>query len=321
MILAGDIGGTKTLLGLFEPGGKRPKRLSASAFSTIDYPGLPEMIEDFLAAQPARPRIERAAFGVAGPVIDQSAQMTNVEWRVDAAELARRFELRHTRLLNDLEAMAYSVPVLEASERHTLQEGAPGAVGNMAIVAAGTGLGTAFLHWVEGHHRPVPSEGGHTDFAARTDREFELAKFLRDRYGRAEIEHVLSGPGLLNLSEFTHQGSRCAASTDGPREPADVSKAALDGTCPHCVEALDIFVTVYGAVAGNFALAAVTRGGVYLGGGIAPRILPALERGSFIEAFRAKGPMTPLLDDMPVHVILNADAGLLGAAVYAAGMV
>ena len=321
MILAGDIGGTKTLLGLFEPNGRRPKRLTMSVFTTIDFPGLPAMIEEFLATLPSRPRIERATFGVAGPVIDQTAQMTNVVWRVDAAELINGFRWRHAQLLNDLEAMAYSVPVLDSSELHPLQAGDPAAVGNMAVVAAGTGLGTAFLHWINGRHYPVASEGGHTDFAARTDREVALVSFLRARYGRAEIEHVLSGPGLINLSDFTHQHSRCnatEASGERPQLPADVSEAALADACPCCVEALDIFVTVYGAVAGNFALAAVTRGGVFIGGGIAPRILPALERGSFIEAFRAKDPMTPLLDAMPVNVILNPEAGLLGAAVYAA---
>jgi glucokinase len=321
MILAGDIGGTKTLLGLFELDGARPERQTMSAFQTTDYPDLPAIIEAFLASQPSRPRIDRAAFGVAGPVIDQAAQMTNVSWRVDAAELRAAFNLRHARLLNDLEAMAYSVPVLNASELHSLQQGDRSAEGNIALIAAGTGLGTAFLHWVDGRHLPVASEGGHTDFAARTDREVELAAFLRARYGRAEVEHVLSGPGLINVSDFTHQRGRCAAleaAGDGPDAPAEVSKAALANACPCCVEALDIFVTVYGAVAGNFALAAVTRGGVFIGGGIAPRILPALERGAFIEAFRSKAPMTPLLEAMSVSVILNAEAALLGAAVYAA---
>jgi glucokinase len=243
-----------------------------------------------------------------------------VPWRVDAAELSRTVGLRHARLLNDLEAMAYSIPVLDRTELRTLQSGERDPEGNIALVAAGTGLGTAFLHRVDGRYVPVASEGGHTDFAARTDREVALADFLRARYGRAELEHVLSGPGLINISDFTHQRGRCAAveaAGDGPQVPAEVSKAALAEACPCCVEALDIFVTVYGAVAGNFALAAITRGGVFIGGGIAPRILPALERGSFIEAFRSKDPMTPLLEAMPVNVILNRDAGLLGAAVYA----
>jgi glucokinase len=321
MILAGDIGGTKTLLGLFRPDGPRPSRVRFAAYATLDYPGLPDIVDVFLAEQPPPAPIQCATFGVAGPVIDQSAEMTNVPWRVDAAELSARFKFRHVKLLNDLEAMAYSVPVLTASELHQLQAGDRTAEGNIALVAAGTGLGTSFLHWMDGRYAPIASEGGHTDFAARTDREIELLEFLRARYGRAEVEHVLCGPGLLNLADFTHANGRCPtleAANGSPDLPAEVSRAALAGSCACCVEALDLFVSAYGAVAGNFALAAVTRGGVFIGGGIAPRILPALEKGTFIEAFNAKAPMHPLLEAMPVHVILNPEAGLLGAAVYAA---
>jgi glucokinase len=324
MILAGDIGGTKTLLGLFRPDGTRPSRASFDAYPTLDYAGLPEIIESFLAAHATGAPIQLATFGVAGPIIDQAAEMTNVPWRVDAAELRARFGFRDVTLLNDLEAMGYSVPVLAASELKPLQAGDPGAEGNIALIAAGTGLGTSLLHRVDGRYVPIASEGGHTDFAGRTDREIELVQFLRARFGRAEVEHVLSGPGLVNLAEFTHANRRCPAfqeAADPPDLPAAVSRSALAGTCECCVEALDLFVAAYGAVAGNFALAAVTRGGVFLGGGIAPRILPALERGTFIEAFNAKEPMRPLLEAMPVQVILNREAGLLGAAVYAARQV
>jgi glucokinase len=322
MILAGDIGGTKTLLGLFETGDRRPTRTTLSSFTTLDFPGLPAIIEEFFAAHGTRPPIERAAFGIAGPVIEQTAQMTNVPWAVDAAELTRAFGFQHLRLLNDLEAMAYSVPVLNATELRQLQAGTLEPRGNIALIAAGTGLGTALLHFVDGRYVPMASEGGHTDFAARTDREIELVTILRARYGHAKVEQVLSGPGLLNLSDFTHQDQRCRAAADGstPQDPADVSHFALDNKCPHCVEAMDMFVEAYGAVAGNFALTAVTRGGVFIGGGIAPRILPALERDAFTAAFAAKPPMDDLLRAMPVHVILNAEAGLLGAAVFAAGM-
>ncbi len=318
MILAGDIGGTKTLLGLFEPAARRPGRLQMQSFSTLDYSGLPAIIEQFLAAN-GKPANIRAAFGVAGPVIDEAAQMTNVPWRVDAAQLSQVFSFQRVKLLNDLEAMAYGVPVLESSELHQLQAGDPDAAGNLALIAAGTGLGTSLLHWIDGRHIPIASEGGHTDFAARTDRELELVQFLRARYGRVEIEHVLSGPGLVNIAEFTHSGARCPALDDmqSPDAPAHVSKTALAGTCACCREALDLFVAAYGAVAGNFALTGVTRGGVFIGGGIAPRILPALEQPAFRDAFRAKGPMSPLLEAMPIHVIMNAETGLLGAAVYA----
>lgn len=321
MILAGDIGGTKTLLGLFTSEGPRPTRLSFAAYPTLEYPDLTAIVERFVASQTPPPKIERAVFGVAGPVIDEAAEMTNVPWRVDAHELSRHFTFRHIRLLNDLEAMAYSVPVLNPSELRQLQRGDPHGEGNIALIAAGTGLGTSFLHWVDGRYVPIASEGGHSDFAARTDREIEFVTFLRARYGRAEVEHVLSGPGLINLSDFTHRGRRCsflAAISDLAELPAAVTTTALAGGCPHCVEALDLFVSAYGAVAGNFALAAVTRGGVFVGGGIAPRILPVLERGDFIAAFNDKPPMDALLKATAVHVILNPDAGLLGAAVFAA---
>jgi glucokinase len=324
MILAGDLGGTKTLIGLFADGEVRPEPVDIRAYTTLDYPGLPKIVDEFLGAQKSRPEIAAAAFGVAGPVLDQSAEMTNVPWHVNAAELHGLFGLSRVRLLNDLEAMAYSLPVLNESELHQLQRGDRDARGNLGLIAAGTGLGTSLVHCIDGRYVPVASEGGHTDYAGRTDRELEFVKFLRDRYGRAEVEQVLSGPGLINLSDFTHQGGRCADldhAGDSPDVPAIVSKAALEGRCMQCVEALDLFVAAYGAMAGNLALTAVTRGGMFIGGGIAPRILPALTRPAFLEAFNAKDPMRPLLEAMPVNVILNAQSGLLGAAVYAAQLI
>jgi glucokinase len=319
MILAGDIGGTKTLIGLFEPHVGRPVPVDVRSFPTTEFDGLPAIIEAFFAAQSSRPNVHAAAFGVAGPVINQSAQMTNVEWRVSADEVARAFALSNVRLLNDLEAMAHSVPVLSGNELRTLQTGVRRHDGNIAIVAAGTGLGGAMLHRLESRYVPVASEVGHSDFPARTDRELEFVRFARDKYGRAEIEHVLCGPGLVNLAEFTHGASKCSVwehTTDASSLPAEISKSALARTCAFCVEALEMFVESYGAVAGNLALTAVTTGGVFIGGGIAPRILPALESGRFVQAFNDKGPMRPLLEAMPVHVILNDTAGLLGAAVY-----
>jgi len=325
MILAGDVGGTKTLIGLFRFDARRPTPVpkASRTYPTTDYPGLPAIIDAFFAEHGTREPIEAAAFGVAGPVIDQSAEMTNVPWRVDAAEVCGAISCGRVRLLNDLEAMAYSVPVLEPRELRSLQAGTRNAEGNMGLIAAGTGLGESLLHWVSGRYVPVPTEGGHTDFAARTDRDLEFVRFLRGQFGRAEVEHVLSGPGLVNLARFTHAAGQCRALdgvADAPEVPAAVSKSALAGTCPCCVEALQMFVEAYGAVAGNLALTAVTAGGVFLGGGIAPRILPALEKPAFIDAFTDKGPMRPMLEAMPVHVILNPEAGLLGAAVYAAGM-
>jgi len=319
MILAGDVGGTKTLIGLFERGDRRPLPVDVRTFPTTQYPGLPAIIAAFFDQHPRPAQLTAAAFGVAGPVIDQSAKMTNVPWTVDAAELARALAVTRVRLLNDLESMAYSLPVLQADELKQLQAGGDRPNGTIALIAAGTGLGQALLHHSSEGYVAIPSEGGHSDFAPRTDREIAFMRYLRDRYGRAEIEHVLSGPGLLNLSGFTHLGDQCAAlgGKGIPETPAAVSTNALGGRCAKCSEALDLFVTVYGAAAGNLALAAVTAGGVFVGGGIGPRILPALENGKFVQAFKDKGPMRPLLEGIAVHVILNPQSALLGAAVCA----
>jgi glucokinase len=322
MILAGDVGGTKTLIGLFEFDARRPVRIDVRSFPTTSYPGLPAIIEAFFSQQPSRPVVTAAAFGVAGPVIDQEAQMTNVPWAVEAEAVRRAFGFTHVRLLNDLEAMVTSLPVLTADELTRLQTGTPDPVGNAALIAAGTGLGEAVLHRTGAGLFPLPSEGGHTDFAARTDRELELVRYLRGRYGRAELEHVLSGRGLVNLSDFTHLEGRCAGDASGrpPDQPAAVTTLALERRCPKCVEAVDLFLSGYGAAAGNLALTAMTTGGVFIGGGIAPRILPALQNGVFLAAFNDKGPMRPLLEAMPVSVILNAEAGVVGAAVHANAM-
>lgn len=323
MILAGDIGGTKTLIGLYDDSTRRPTPIDVRAFATTEFSGLPAIIDAFRGEQPKSSSIDAAVFGIAGPIIDQSAEMTNVEWRVDRKVLVDTLGIPHVHLLNDLEAMGYGVLVLNRDELVILQTGNPRSDGNLALIAAGTGLGEALLHYVDGRYRPIPSEGGHTDFAARTDRELELVRFLIERYGRAELEHVLSGPGILTLSEFTHRGRLCEAldhlDGDVPDIPAEVSRSALAGTCACCVEALNMFVEAYGAAAGNLALAAVTSG-VFVGGGIAPQILPALQDGRFLRAFNDKGPMRPLLESVRVQVILNPESGLLGAAVYAREM-
>ena len=321
MILAGDIGGTKTLLGLFDAATVRPRAIATRSFATLEYADLPSMIAEFLRGTRTRPdAIDRASFGVAGPVIDEGATLTNVPWRVEGRGVASAFHLRHVFLLNDLEAMAWSVPVLRDAEVHVLQEGAALRGGNIALIAAGTGLGQALLHWVDGRFAPSPSEGGHADFAARNDREIALVRDLTTRYGRADVEHVISGRGLINIHRVAHaEPCRAVADLDAPDAPAVISQAALDRTCPGCVETLDMFVDAYGAEAGNVALRSVSTGGLFVGGGIAPKILPAITSGAFIRAFRAKPPLDAMLRSMPVKIILNAEAGLLGAAVFAAG--
>ena len=261
--------------------------------------------------------IDRACFGVAGPVIDEAAALTNVAWRVDARSVATAFGLRRVTLLNDLVAMAYGVPVLQPSELHVLQDGEPMRGGNIGLIAAGTGLGQALLHNMDGRFVPSASEAGHADFAARTEREIALTRDLTARYGRADVEHVVSGRGLLNIHRVAHhEPCRASINLEAPDAAAAITAAALDRRCAGCVETLDLFVEAYGAEAGNLALRTVATGGVFVGGGIAPKILPALTTGAFMRAFRAKPPLDAMLAATPVSVILNAEAGLLGAAVY-----
>lgn len=319
MLLAGDIGGTKTLLGLFDPQSARPAPILARSYVTLDYPDLIPMIAAFMQEEGVRgAALETATFGVAGPVIGDTATLTNVPWHVDAAAIERAFNIRQVSLLNDLQAMAYAVPVLNADELRTVQAGTVHPEGNMALIAAGTGLGQALLHQVDGRFIPSPSEAGHADWAARNDREITVLRDLLQRFGRAEVEHVVSGQGLVNLHRVTHRAG-CAANVDGsePEAPAKISTAALENRCESCVEALSIFVDAYGAEAGNLALRSVSTAGLFIGGGIAPKILPALTDGRFLRAFLDKAPLAEVLANMPVKIVLNAEAGLLGAAVHA----
>lgn len=322
MILAGDVGGTKTLLGLFDPQPVRPEPLHVRSFSTTEFESLSEMIAAFAADEHVRQaRIGAAAFGVAGPVLGSQAELTNVPFTIDALDVSQRFGITHVKLLNDLEAMAYAVPVLEGDELHVLQAGVALRGGNMGLIAAGTGLGQAILHNVEGRFIPSPTEAVHADWAPRTDLDISVLRMLREERGRAEVEDVVSGKGLPNLHRATHS-SPCAAgiAPDAPGAPAAITSAALDRRCPQCIQALEIFVDAYGAEAGNLGLRAMATAGLFIGGGIAPKILPALTDGRFLRAFRDKGAMHPLVERMPVKVILNAEAGLLGAAVFAAGL-
>jgi glucokinase len=319
MLLAGDVGGTKTLLGLFDPIPARPRPVLVRAFGTLDFADLPSMIAAFLRDETASgASIEAACFGVAGPVIHDAAELTNVPWRVEARVVATTFGLSRVRLLNDLQAMAYAVPVLKESEVHVLQEGEALRGGNIALIAAGTGLGEALLHNIDGQFIPSPSEGGHADFAARTEREVTVMRELTARYGRAEVEHVLSGPGVVNIHRALHKTACLAGiNLDETGAPAAITKAALESACQCCTETLALFVEAYGAEAGNVALRMMSTGGVFIGGGIAPKILPALSSGAFMRAFRAKAPFAGLLARIPVKVIMNNECALVGAAVYA----
>jgi glucokinase len=320
MLLAGDLGGTKTLLGLFRQSGTaRPEMVVTHEFATLDFPAAADILAAFLTKTGvAADAIDAACFGVPGPVIDQRVQPTNVDWTVDARELQSQLQLKHVHLLNDLEAMAYVVPVLRDDELLVLQKGKRNSLGNGALLAAGTGLGQALLINIDGTWRPSPSEGGHVDFAARTPREIELLQYLIRLYGRAHTEHIACGPGLVNLARFTSQGqSYVFRDGDASDLPARITEAALEHRCPHCVEALELWVSAFGSLSGNFALAGLATGGVYIGGGIPAKILPAFETPTFITAFNAKEPFDVLLRDIPVSIILNRHAGLDGTAVYA----
>ena len=324
MVLAGDVGGTSTRIGLYDSLPARPRPIAIREFATLEYDNLSAILKDFAADERVRrAEIESACFGVAGPVVGHSAKLTNVPWNLDARVVAADFQIPNVSLLNDLQAMAYAVPLLQERELHTLQQGEALRGGNIALIAAGTGLGEALLHNIEGRFIPSASEGGHADFAARTDVEIAIVRELTGRLGRAEIEAVVSGLGLMNIHRTTHaalnQPCLAVGNPDDPDAPALVSSAALDRRCAGCVEALMVFVEAYGAEAGNLALRSVATGGVYVGGGIAPKILPALTDGRFMRAFRSKGSFEEMLRRMPVHVILEPLAGLLGAAIYAAG--
>jgi glucokinase len=320
MLLAGDLGATNTRLGLFRRQEPRPVEVFSRDFPTNGYPGVSPMIQELLQETQTRVQdIEAACIGAAGPVIRQRVHPTNISWYVDAQDVMSTTRLQRLHLLNDVEVMGHSVNALLPSELHVLQQGTKNPEGNAVLLTAGTGLGTGMLINIEGKLYPSPSEGGHADFAPRTAREIALLQSLQKMFGRAHIEHIVSGPGLVNVLRFTSEvlgGSSVLADAT----PAKVTQAALDNTDPACVEALDLFLTVYGAASGNLAMTCMATGGVYLGGGIPPRILPAFDGGSFMQAFLAKEPMGDLMRSIPVSIILNDQAGLLGAAVFAAGM-
>jgi glucokinase len=320
VILAGDIGGTNARLGLFEAGAGG---LSLVAFETYASRegGLKEHLLGFRArhAQP----LEAAAIGIAGPVVAGRVATTNLPWLVDAAELARVLGVREVVLMNDLEALAWSLDVLSPEGIAELQPGSAGAVGTRAVIAAGTGLGQVSLAQAGDRAVALASEGGHADFAPRTELEIALLRWLVARHGRASWERVLSGRGLHAVYQFLRETRDAepawlAEELRAGDPPAVISSAALEGRSELCAEALDLFVSVYGAEAGNLALRTLATGGVYLGGGIAPRILPWLRRPQFLGAFLAKGRLSPLLEATPVRVVLETRAGLMGAARRAA---
>lgn len=323
LVLAGDIGGTKTSLALFSVKDDKLHVESTRTFPSKRYSGLGPVLQDFLAGD--GPKLDAACFGIAGPVVDGKVKTPNLPWMVDTAELRRALKLDAAWLLNDLEAGAYGIFTLGNDEFCTLNEGTMRQSGNKALIAAGTGLGQAILH-DDGHHfDPLASEGGHGDFAPRNELEIDLLRHLIERFQHVSYERVVSGPGLFNIYRFFKERrglaepqwltDRFAAADD---DSAVISQAALAGEAEICVKSLDLFVSVYGAEAGNLALRAKSVRGLYIGGGIAPKILAKLRDGTFMRAFVDKGRYTDLLAAIPVQVVLNDQAALRGAAYYAA---
>ncbi len=322
MILAGDVGGTNTRLAVFAVDGGRLAPRVEEIFPSREHGSLEAIATRFAAAH--RLRVRHAGFGVAGPVQNGRCEATNLPWVVDARRLAQELGAEAVWLLNDLEANAYGIAALAPADIVMVAPGAPGAAGNMAVIAAGTGLGEAGLCWDGSRHVAFASEGGHASFAPADETQVQLLRSLRREHDHVSWERVLSGPGLHSIYLFLRDAGadeepawlREALGQGDPS--AAISRAALEGRSVLCGKALDLFVSLYGAEAGNLALKVMATGGVFLGGGIAPKILPKLQGPAFREAFVAKGRMRRLLEAIPVRVILNDKTALLGAARYAA---
>ena len=321
MILAGDVGGTKVDLALYDFINGKLRYTRDKVYKAKDYPGLEVIVREFLGAD----QVTAACFGVPGPVRHGRLRLTNLPWTLDSRELSSGLGIEHVFLINDLEANGYGIAELTADQIFTLSEGDSVQTGNRALIAAGTGLGQSLLIW-NGHiHVPYPSEGGHADYAPRNEDEIDLLRFLKEKYnGRVSFERVVAGMGLTSIYQFLRD-------VRGMEEPVwlreKIAKAsdpnsvitenALSAKSEICEKALDMFVSAYGAEAGNLALKVLSVGGLYVGGGIAPRIIEKLKDGTFLKAFTDKGRLSQLLINMPVRVILESRAALMGAAAYA----
>ncbi len=322
LVLAGDIGGTSTRLAFFDATDGQLALLAEARYPSREAGRLEEIVGRFVREQGMA--AERACFGIAGPVRDGRVRTPNLPWSVSAIELARTLGLAEVQMINDLAANAFGIDLLGPEDFLVLNQGVADPTGTIAVISAGTGLGEAFAFWDGSAHRPYPSEGGHADFAPRNELEAELLLYLRAEHGRVSTERVVSGPGLRNIYRFLRDARHL------PETPAVVEQmrrgdpsavitgAALAGECPLCGETLDLFVALYGAEAGNMALRVLATGGVYLGGGIAPKIIERLKGPGFMLAFTAKGRLSPLLETIPVRVILNEKTALLGAGRCAA---
>lgn len=326
MILAGDVGGTKVHLALYQFDNGRLKSVREHKYPASDFATLDDVVNDFFKEDDAsRQQVAAACFGCPGPVRNGRLKLTNLPWTLDARELQASLRIEHIFLINDLEANGYGIPELAPESVFTLHEADPSSVGHRGLVSAGTGLGEALLIW-DGNlrHLPIPSEGGHGDFAARNDQEIALLQYLRRTLeGRVSTERVVSGLGIKNVYAFLRDDQKMEEPAwlhermqhEDPN--AVIGKCAEDGSSELCAETLKIFAGAYGAEAGNVALKILASGGIYLGGGISPKILKTLQNGVFMQAFLDKGRLAAILETMPVRVILDETCALLGSAGYA----
>jgi glucokinase len=321
MILAGEIGATRTRLAAFQTEGNRLECVVEKTYPSQQHSGLDEILPQFIRGEGIP--VHGACFGVAGPVQHGRCKISNLPWTIDARELSKQLKLNSVGLLNDMEAYAYGIDALESKDFVTLNAGAEDAEGNRAVISAKTGLGVAGLFWDGFRHHPFACEGGHADFAPKNDLQIELLAYLEKKFGRISCERILSGPGIRNIYEFlrdTHKAEEPAWLRDqinAAHDPSPViSKLALEGKSPICEQTLSIFVSVFGAEAGNCALHYMTTGGIFIGGTIAAKIVPKMQEATFLQAFLEKGRLESLLKDMPVKIILNDDCGLSGAARY-----
>jgi glucokinase len=316
-VLAGDIGGTKTNLGLYIKGTRRPLLKTIETYSSQEAPDLEHIIDKFLKKH--KVTVASGCFGVAGPVLNGRCKITNLPWDVSEARIKRRFKWEQVRLINDLAATALAIPLLNSREFLSLSRAKARKGENLALVAPGTGLGQALLIFQDGKYVPVPSEGGHGDFSPNNEAEVRLWRYLHERHDHVSIERVVSGLGLRNIYSWLKDSGQYRepewlTKRLSEMDPARaISEAAINDKEPLCVATLDMFVSTFGAVSGNLALTGMTTGGVYLGGGISPKILPKLKDGIFMKAFRDKGRSKGLLEKIPVRVVLNDRAALLGA--------
>ena len=321
MILAGDIGGTNARLAVFDVLDGHFSLISASVFPSREYTSLDEIVSKFVRSANVHPHA--ACFGVAGPVRNGRVEASNLPWIIESKRLAEELDLKKTLLINDLEANAWGIAFLDAADLVSLNQVKGTPVGNQAVISAGTGLGEAGMYWDGTKHHVFACEGGHADFAPRNELETELLRYLRVRFGHVSYERIVSGPGLVNVFNFLRDTARGVE----PKWLADemlhsdpaaaISRAAIDGKCGLSEQAIDLFVSIYGAEAGNLALKIMATGGIYLGGGIAPKMLPKLAGPLFMEGFLSKGRMQHLLEAIPVKVITNDKVALLGAARFA----